>query len=470
MDLGIGIASGDWETIFAGFYEDGSMATSELSVEAPFEEDGRVKIYVIDHSNTYQKYNTRIAAIDHDGKIIKPGRSGSWGGEQTRYISEFFNTTLDDISEFRFQIRTFEWAEFENVALRPSEAAGVDGGIRYVFLPDVDTPDADVVLDLASGELLPLVEGGEEQIIGTFSALGKGDLAYDRILICMRGAKAQSLKDGESVNLTALKQIEDARVYTLEDLPYSLLITTAEGEVYGITVLSKENNGIHISYANAFEAVAEGSGEIDVESRIISVESAADVNVVEFLRDELGLRDLDDNGNLTKAVGLSERQVERFASWVANEPNANILATPNVRVLDRQSAEMVMEGRIAYIAGYEVNDDTGQSEPIVKYIDAGFKFSITPELQRDRNLVKLDIDFKQTDIPEETSELLDTGEIIESPIVNTTSLKSIVAIRQGDFILMQAAGSTSGGLITQGDEPDKQFNKTIFLLVKVEEI
>ena len=57
-----------------------------------------------------------------------------------------------------------------------------------VFLPDADSGNVNAILDLASGKLLPAGEGVEQ--LSVFRDLGKGDLAWDRVLICLRGAEA----------------------------------------------------------------------------------------------------------------------------------------------------------------------------------------------------------------------------------------------------------------------------------------
>ena len=123
---------------------------------------------------------------------------------------------------------------------------------KIVFLPDADTPEVNAVLDLASGELLPTGTGQQQLTI--FRELGKGDLAYDRMLICLRGAKAQRIGTGPYGEyfgrLKVMDQIEDATVYQLDlgHIPGRYLVTTGDGEDYEINILSADKTGIRLGY------------------------------------------------------------------------------------------------------------------------------------------------------------------------------------------------------------------------------
>ena len=125
--------------------------------------------------------------------------------------------------------------------------------VRKITLPDADTPGAKVVLDLASGELLPAYPDPEQ--LTMFRDLGKGDLAFDRQLICLRGAKAslivRDLRGEHPAPLKILQQIEGvATVYQLDlgHIPREYLITTAEGDDYEVEILSADSNGMQLSY------------------------------------------------------------------------------------------------------------------------------------------------------------------------------------------------------------------------------
>lgn len=140
----------------------------------------------------------------------------------------------------------------------------VQAARREVFLPDADTPGVNAILDLASGELLPAGEGVHQLTV--FREMGKGDLAYDRAFICLRGGKAKLLQAGKLTNLKIKGQIEDSTAYQLPGTPCCLVVTTAEGDAYEVKVLSVEGDeaGIHIEYWKSAEAPAEFTGVVQV--------------------------------------------------------------------------------------------------------------------------------------------------------------------------------------------------------------
>lgn len=142
------------------------------------------------------------------------------------------------------------------------QAKTAAGGWRKVFLPDADTKGTDVVLDFASGELLPAGEGDRQlELVGTFAELGKGDLAYDRVLICLRGAKAELIMPDHAVydlgehlvRLKVLEKIEDVTAYQLDigHIPGRYLVTTGEDKDYEVNILSADARGVELIYKKA---------------------------------------------------------------------------------------------------------------------------------------------------------------------------------------------------------------------------
>ncbi|MCK4626796.1 MAG: tetratricopeptide repeat protein, partial [Phycisphaerae bacterium] len=118
--------------------------------------------------------------------------------------------------------------------------------VRKAHIPDADTKGVRIVLDLASGEMLPNFPKGSG--IEYYAKLGKGDLAFDgNNLICIRGAMASLLKSGRVVPLTP-KGIGGTLQYEIGKPPIAFLVKTAEGRNYEVTVLSIKGGGINIEY------------------------------------------------------------------------------------------------------------------------------------------------------------------------------------------------------------------------------
>jgi hypothetical protein len=111
---------------------------------------------------------------------------------------------------------------------------------KKAHLPHVRS-SGKVVLDLASGEMLaPEIRNDD---IGQFTRLGKGDLAWDKGLWCLRGGMAAQW-DGK--NYAALQPSEregDSWGYNITAFPSRLLIQTAEDRLFEVTVLIKTNDG-----------------------------------------------------------------------------------------------------------------------------------------------------------------------------------------------------------------------------------
>jgi len=195
-----------------------------------------------------------VALLERKESLIKPVKQGSYDivklipdGKQIKPCFGF-KTREDGLG--MLQIVEFldnPWRMKIRYKMLRERAKTVAGGWRKVFLPDADSKGLDVVLDLASGELLPAGEG-KQQLIGTFAELGKGDLAYDRVIICLRGAVAKLRKKDELTKLTKVGQMEDLTAYQLPSAPCRLLVTTTEGDKYDVTVLSVTGSGLYLEY------------------------------------------------------------------------------------------------------------------------------------------------------------------------------------------------------------------------------
>ncbi len=125
---------------------------------------------------------------------------------------------------------------------------------RKLYLPDLETPDAKVVLDFATGQMLSADKMENDRHY--FDKSGKGDLVYEYAsgqsgLLCLRGARMQiRTADG----LSSLKpdvQRSNFVVYFIKKVPCKYQITTAEGSKYELKFLSVDKgdkSGAHVEY------------------------------------------------------------------------------------------------------------------------------------------------------------------------------------------------------------------------------
>lgn len=138
---------------------------------------------------------------------------------------------------------------------------------RRVYLPDLETPDANVVLDLATGRLLSAAPMQHDERV--FARLGKGDIAYEYVdgksgLLCLRGARLTRRTDTGIEPSTPDVTREAFVVYFIEDVPARYRVATAEGDTYDLDVLSIDPG----DRGGALVEFAPTAGSADVEQII----------------------------------------------------------------------------------------------------------------------------------------------------------------------------------------------------------
>ncbi len=121
----LGAAAGNWETKAT---HDGSGMMSighgewGITFSKAFQPGKETKLII---SDDFLEYSHRIVAIDLDGNLHTPARR-SWGSAgKMRQTTVDFNILLDNIKEFQFQTRPYQWVTFKNVSLRPGAKTDV---------------------------------------------------------------------------------------------------------------------------------------------------------------------------------------------------------------------------------------------------------------------------------------------------------------------------------------------------------
>ncbi len=147
---------------------------------------------------------------------------------------------------------------------------------RKIHLPDADTKDTAVVLDLASGEMLRLPWKEPEGDAADFTKLGKGDLGFDSMLFCLRGGEVELFENGTAKAYKVNGRKDDAKIYQLpKDLPCELVVTTPEKRRFLVKVLAETaEGGLDIEYRQLGEKEAELAAGI-LELRIAANEEEA---------------------------------------------------------------------------------------------------------------------------------------------------------------------------------------------------
>ncbi len=123
LDIKFGIAAGLWTTIersTGNGVQASSGSGGAFTFAKAYESNSSVCI-IVTHNKDSRKLNYRIVAVDNDSVTHTSSSSTSSGiSTWTQTTVHFTNLTLEQIKEFRFQTRPYQWVEFKNVSLKPN--------------------------------------------------------------------------------------------------------------------------------------------------------------------------------------------------------------------------------------------------------------------------------------------------------------------------------------------------------------
>ncbi|MBN1437364.1 MAG: carboxypeptidase regulatory-like domain-containing protein [Sedimentisphaerales bacterium] len=127
-----GIAAGQWTTQASSQGQSHiSMGTDQgantFNFANPYVQDGTTYITVSDNMLAFP---CRLIAIDNDGIVhYTTSSSGGSAGNTRQKTYAFNNLPLENIQEFQFQTREYEWVQFDNVALNPGTTTNVQASL-----------------------------------------------------------------------------------------------------------------------------------------------------------------------------------------------------------------------------------------------------------------------------------------------------------------------------------------------------
>lgn len=120
-----GVGLGAWETV-ATSNPRGGLGTSRLEGASDWNisfgetvetKNNELAVHVAHTKRS--DWETRVVAVGATGREITSSRF--WTANEQTAI-RFDKLSLDDVKELRFQVRRYEWVEFRNVALQPTDA------------------------------------------------------------------------------------------------------------------------------------------------------------------------------------------------------------------------------------------------------------------------------------------------------------------------------------------------------------
>jgi len=217
-------------------------------------------------------------------------------------INIYFSQTDEDILQIKFVIQEVVTdsgkTDVQIEVGKPDSTEAVTKQGRKVYLPDLETRGAKVVLDLATGEMLSAE--GMEKDRQHFDKIGKGDIVYEYAsgkgsLLCLRGAKMQlRTYEGLVVSLKPNIQRKYFVGYFLEDVPCQYQVTTAEGYRYELKVLSVDKGdtgGAHIEYWKTDVQAEVGKNRVGPatkpETKSTSIQKKQSIKVIRgFVKDK----------------------------------------------------------------------------------------------------------------------------------------------------------------------------------------
>jgi len=300
----VGVAAGPWKTIsdFAGsekkeFSVDGlTFSVSTIAEEhkgdrvtrvsastITIAEDPKgVRVKVDWNTPDQEKLEVRVRAIDKTGKQITGMEFGGAAADRNKIIMRsqtvvFDGVALQDIKQFDFQSRPYNWAVFPHVSLRPRSLSAAQPAAegtaappasealqwREVLIPHADTKGVPIILDLASGKMLVPPDGRGNKPASYFTRLGQGDVGFEDMIFILRGGKL-TFPDGKP--LEPKDSSADASAYELATLPEEVVVKTADGAAFRLRVVTvTSEGGLRIRYAPvAAPAVTapEGNGSL----------------------------------------------------------------------------------------------------------------------------------------------------------------------------------------------------------------
>jgi beta-lactamase regulating signal transducer with metallopeptidase domain len=233
----VGVAAGPWKTIAA--HEEGRMNIDRQDgvLWSPVFDTGSA-ISVVASRQWDHDVQQRVVAIDKSGVMHLTSHGSISSGNVYQLTAQFRDLTRSRLARFEYQVRPFEWIEFENVSLRP-------GHETVVTVQTEASPD-DVNRPPAGRTMVPDDAAARLRSAQSLDRLSKAMLVY---------ANDHADKLPESIE-DVCEELDKAIVERLrQDVAYlgmGVFATDAPGRViaYDKTLLAR-GNGTNVLYLDA---------------------------------------------------------------------------------------------------------------------------------------------------------------------------------------------------------------------------
>lgn len=144
-------------------------------------------------------------------------------------------------------------------------------------------------------------------------------------------------------------------------------------------------------------------------------------------------------------LSASSESVSILIRALAAKRNVHILSRPQIRTVDNVTAQIQVGQIVPVVNGVSVTA-VGSANPVIVQSEAGIILTVTPRISPDGNIVMETLaeksDFDGQSVPIFTDAT--TGNVVESPIKNITSVQTTVSVPNGQTVVL-------GGMITESD-------------------
>ena len=145
-------------------------------------------------------------------------------------------------------------------------------------------------------------------------------------------------------------------------------------------------------------------------------------------------------------LSASSESISVLLRALAAKQRVDILSRPQIRTLDNQLAQIQVGQQVPIVDGVNVTA-VGSANPVVRQDQAGIILTVTPRVSPD-DLVVMEViaeksQFTGQGVPIFTDAT--SGNVIESPIKDITTARTVVSVRNGQTIVL-------GGMITKTDD------------------
>ncbi len=317
IDVGVGLDNA-WELLgtLDGRASNTTVTVPGAVIQPAREEEGKIVATV---SHQIADRSIRLVAVDRHGFVRQPTKHSYGRGDDGGICEATFELPLAEIQEVRLEVQRLAWVTFQNVSLEAGKKTAVhvavqsesssDASVRAVVLPDVDREAK--MLDLATGEILPLPQAGSpDEIWRAIGMLGRGDLVYDsNALILVR----EAVSDQAHVGPTPPFKTYDIK----PPLPVALTVTTAEGARFEVTILAGDERDCTLKYSRIpADRSAGGGAPVEPEKKGTSLEFRIAPKADELSSDAVEKQ--------MEALLRGERSAGGDFAWFETRPSVNL--------------------------------------------------------------------------------------------------------------------------------------------------